>query len=175
MSTGAAVTLSWWGVHTVMSGTAYDRPRALPINEDTPTTQRPSPESSSTRRPPSHQKKPPSSERRSGSTAMNEEGRAPTTTPAPRKPEKRAEPSTSAPVSAPAGNAKAYAVEGGRVVFDMTATSAELASATPEAGWEVRVWNWDYMIRVTFEKDGRSTSVYCTWYQTKPAVRVEED
>jgi len=30
-ATGAAVTLSWWGVHTVVAGTAYDRPRALPI------------------------------------------------------------------------------------------------------------------------------------------------
>ncbi|MFD8027164.1 hypothetical protein ACFV3F_00075, partial [Streptomyces sp. NPDC059717] len=31
VATGAAVTLSWWGVHTVMTGTAYDPPRALPI------------------------------------------------------------------------------------------------------------------------------------------------
>ncbi|HEY9369348.1 MAG TPA: hypothetical protein VIU94_13060, partial [Streptomyces sp.] len=31
LATGAAVTLSWWGVHTVMAGTAYDPPQALPI------------------------------------------------------------------------------------------------------------------------------------------------
>ncbi|CAM5554755.1 hypothetical protein SCALM49S_03974 [Streptomyces californicus] len=31
LSTGAAVTLSWWGVHTVLSGTLYDRPRAVPV------------------------------------------------------------------------------------------------------------------------------------------------
>ncbi|MYX96274.1 hypothetical protein GT045_16005, partial [Streptomyces sp. SID486] len=31
LATGAAVTLSWWGVHTVMAGTAYDPPRALPV------------------------------------------------------------------------------------------------------------------------------------------------
>ncbi|MFD2121473.1 hypothetical protein ACFSNO_20660 [Streptomyces cirratus] len=31
LATGAAVTLSWWGVHTVMSGTAYDPPRAVPL------------------------------------------------------------------------------------------------------------------------------------------------
>ena len=30
LATGAAVTLSWWGVHTVMTGTAYDPPRAAP-------------------------------------------------------------------------------------------------------------------------------------------------
>ena len=31
LATGAAVTLSWWGVRTVMAGTAYDPPRAVPI------------------------------------------------------------------------------------------------------------------------------------------------
>ncbi|MFD4842977.1 hypothetical protein ACFWP1_06675, partial [Streptomyces sp. NPDC058425] len=31
LATGAAVTLSWWGVHTVMAGTAYDPPRAVPL------------------------------------------------------------------------------------------------------------------------------------------------
>ena len=51
LATGAAVTLSWWGVHTVMSGTAYDRPRALPISADA-TTQGAKPQASSTQRPP---------------------------------------------------------------------------------------------------------------------------
>ncbi|PBO31617.1 hypothetical protein CLM84_01480, partial [Streptomyces albidoflavus] len=32
-ATGAAVTLSWFGVHTVLSGTVYDPPRALPLTE----------------------------------------------------------------------------------------------------------------------------------------------
>jgi hypothetical protein len=31
LATGAAATMMWWGVHTVMAGTAYDPPRALPI------------------------------------------------------------------------------------------------------------------------------------------------
>ncbi|MYZ10757.1 hypothetical protein GT028_25855, partial [Streptomyces sp. SID2999] len=31
LATAAATTLSWWGVHTVMAGTAYDPPRAVPI------------------------------------------------------------------------------------------------------------------------------------------------
>jgi hypothetical protein len=39
LATGAAVTLSWWGVHTVMAGTAYDPPRALPITAAEATTQ----------------------------------------------------------------------------------------------------------------------------------------
>lgn len=32
LATGAAVTLTWWGVHTVMTGTAYDPPRAVPVS-----------------------------------------------------------------------------------------------------------------------------------------------
>ncbi|PWI07835.1 hypothetical protein DIZ27_25720 [Streptomyces sp. NWU339] len=51
LATGAAVTLSWWGVHTVMAGTAYDPPRALPITAAGATTQESGPVSSSTRRP----------------------------------------------------------------------------------------------------------------------------
>ncbi|MGY3201864.1 hypothetical protein [Streptomyces sp. TE5632] len=51
LATGAAVTLSWWGVDTVMAGTAYDPPRALPITAADATTQEPRPVSSSTRRP----------------------------------------------------------------------------------------------------------------------------
>lgn len=39
LATGAAATLSWWGVHTVMAGTAYDPPRALPITAADATTQ----------------------------------------------------------------------------------------------------------------------------------------
>ncbi|MFF3893244.1 hypothetical protein ACFYY3_08680 [Streptomyces sp. NPDC001812] len=51
LATGAAVTLSWWGVDTVMAGTAYDPPRALPITAADTTTQESRPVSSSTRRP----------------------------------------------------------------------------------------------------------------------------
>ena len=41
LATGAAVTLSWWGVHTVMAGTAYDPPRALPIKAADASTREP--------------------------------------------------------------------------------------------------------------------------------------
>jgi len=51
LATGAAVTLSWWGVHTVMAGTAYDPPRALPITVAEQTTQESKPLASSTARP----------------------------------------------------------------------------------------------------------------------------
>ncbi|NGO73579.1 hypothetical protein G5C65_35685, partial [Streptomyces sp. SB3404] len=37
LATGAAVTLSWFGVHTVLAGTDYAPPRALPVSEAPPT------------------------------------------------------------------------------------------------------------------------------------------
>src|SRR5215218_8625431 len=51
LATDAAVTLSWWGVHTVMAGTAYDPPRAVPIAAGTPAAPSPPPLVAATRRP----------------------------------------------------------------------------------------------------------------------------
>ncbi|MFD6304818.1 hypothetical protein ACFWFF_17360, partial [Streptomyces sp. NPDC060223] len=50
LATGAAVTLSWWGVHSVMTGTAYDPPRALPITAGDVTTPQAKPLATSTER-----------------------------------------------------------------------------------------------------------------------------
>ncbi|WP_405569879.1 hypothetical protein OG317_13895 [Streptomyces sp. NBC_01167] len=167
LSTGAAVTLSWWGVHTVMSGTAYDRPRALPISADTATTQGSKPQASSTQEPPARPSSPsPSKDRK----------RSPSTTPSAGKPAKsEAPPSASPPPqSAPAGSVKGYTVDGGRVVFDIRDTYAELASATPDAGWQMQVWKQPEWIRVTFTKDGRESSVFCTWNGHPPMVEFDK-
>ncbi|MEU2878497.1 hypothetical protein ABZ651_19735, partial [Streptomyces sp. NPDC007070] len=51
LATGAAATLSWWGVHTVMAGTAYDPPRALPITAAEAKAKEPSPTASASRGP----------------------------------------------------------------------------------------------------------------------------
>ncbi|MEW2632074.1 hypothetical protein AB0903_10530 [Streptomyces sp. NPDC048389] len=166
LSTGAAVTLSWWGVHTVMAGTAYDRPRALPITAQNPTAEAARPQASSTARPPS---------------------RSPSASPSPsRPPSKRppATPSDSAaktgpPEESPAapptsGDVKGYNVKGGRVVFDIGDESAELVSATPAAGWQMQVWKQPTWIRVTFTQDGHEVSVFCTWNGHPPMVQFDE-
>ncbi len=66
---------------------------------------------------------------------------------------------------------KSYAVDGGRVAFDLGETSAELVSATPAAGWQMQVWKQTTWIRVTFTRDGRELSVFCVWHDTAPRVR----
>ncbi|TQK44758.1 hypothetical protein FBY35_6282 [Streptomyces sp. SLBN-118] len=165
LSTGAAVTLSWWGVHTVMSGTAYDRPRALPISADATTTQGAKPQVSSTQRPASATASEP---------AAPDKSRKPSATASAGKPSETKPPYSQTPSPPTAGNVKGYTVDGGRVVFDLRRTWAELVSATPDAGWQMQVWKQPEWIRVTFTRDGHESSVFCTWNGHPPMVEFDQ-
>ncbi|MGW7053899.1 hypothetical protein [Streptomyces sp. NPDC054887] len=178
LATGAAVTLSWWGVHTVMSGTAYDAPQALPIPTDLPARggapQGAKPQASSTRRPASERAdtaKPSASPARSGSPTGTP-GRA---TPSPsRTPDgPTSPPASGARSGAPAdGQVKSYSTDGGRVTFDLGKTSASLVSATPATGWSMQVWKDPNWIRVEFTGGAASVSVFCTWHHHAPTVEI---
>lgn len=180
LATGAAVTLSWWGVHTVMSGTAYDRPRALPITGTSQkVTEEATPRSSSTQRP----RETPKPDRPDGSGKdTDQRGAAGDGT-------RSGTPSGSAPGGGstsdggtdggeagakPTGNVKSYIVSGGRVAFEIGGSSAELVSATPDAGWQMQVWKQPKWIRVTFTQAGREVSVFCTWHDHEPRVEIDD-
>ncbi|MEU8529176.1 hypothetical protein AB0C77_26845 [Streptomyces sp. NPDC048629] len=159
LATGAAVTLSWWGVHTVMAGTVYDPPLALPIPAGavTPAGEPSTPVASSTRRP----VEPTPSATRTPDTPA----KSPTSAP-PRRPTATKKPDS--------GRVKSYTVDGGRVVFDLGDTSAELVTATPAAGWQMQVWKQPTWIRVTFTRDGRELSVFCVWHDSAPRVEIDD-
>ncbi|MET7973645.1 hypothetical protein ABZW44_11315 [Streptomyces mirabilis] len=160
LATGAAVTLSWWGVHTVMTGTAYDPPRALPIMVGGKTTQEAKALASSTSRPsasPSPSASKPTASPRPSATPV------PSTSPA-------ADPSPSA--SGPVGQVKSYDTDGGRAVFDLGTTSATLVSATPGSGWSMQVWKTESWIRVEFASGADRVSVFCTWHDGPPRVEI---
>ncbi|MET8949570.1 hypothetical protein ACWEO4_00550 [Streptomyces sp. NPDC004393] len=164
LATGAAVTLSWWGVHTVMAGTAYDPPRALPITAGGARAQgAAAPLTSSTERPEasrSPQGKPtPSPKPASSETAGTR--RTPTA----------ATPSSS-PSASSSGQVKSYDTDGGRVVFDLGDISATLVSATPGAGWSMQVWKTESWIRVEFTSGANRVSVFCTWHDGPPHVEI---
>lgn len=165
LATGAAVTLCWWGVHTVMSGTAYDPPLAVPL-----ATQ---PLSSSTRSAqPSGSPSPSPSASPSPSPSPSA---SPTAGASADKPSQKPSPSADGRQQAggqDTGNVQAYPVSGGRVTFSLGASSAELVSATPAAGWRMQVWKQDFWIRVTFTRDGREVSVFCTWHDHPPLVEI---
>ncbi|MFJ6749817.1 hypothetical protein ACIQNI_16735 [Streptomyces sp. NPDC091266] len=172
LATGAAVALSWFGVHTVMAGTAYDAPRALPLSDQASSSAgRPdaevTPRSSSTHRPkpsPSDAGPAPSGDAASP-TGPSPSGGGPahSTSPAP----------TGTPQTG--GDVKSYATAGGRVVFDLGSESAQLVSATPAAGWEMQVWKQDQWIRVDFTSGSGHTSVICTWNGHEPTVETSNN
>ncbi|MFI5807607.1 hypothetical protein [Streptomyces sp. NPDC051561] len=167
LATGAAVTLSWWGVHTVMAGTAYDPPRALPIpsgrslpamGSGDGTAQSASPQSSSTHRP---------------SRTPTAEKPSPSKTPAGRTPPRSPSRTPALPASPkPSGQVKVVNTEAGRVVFSMGKDSAKLVYAIPAAGWAMQVWNNPSWIRVEFTAGAAKLSVFCTWHDHPPAVEI---
>ncbi|MFJ9035637.1 hypothetical protein ACIRF8_03475 [Streptomyces sp. NPDC102406] len=161
LATGAAVTLSWWGVHTVMSGTAYDPPRALPVAVAASGSA--SPLSSSTHRPEPTPSATPSRAKPVRSSRPPAPTRSPSATP------RR---SVSPSATASAGNVKSYTTAGGRAVFDLGETSATLVSATPDSGWSVQVWKQSTWIRVEFTSGERRVSAFCTWHDHRPSVEI---
>ncbi|MEV0962200.1 MULTISPECIES: hypothetical protein [unclassified Streptomyces] len=172
LATGAAVTLSWWGVHTVMVGTAYDRPRALPIAADARTPRASAPQPSPTRDPGAS--KPPPKPRPSSSGEPGRGGGSTAGPPPAGKPAATPGRSTSPPPRPPSGDVRSYTVEGGRVAFDIGPGSAELVSATPSGSWTMQIWKQPTYIRVTFSQNGREIDVFCTWHDTAPRVEIEE-
>ncbi|MES5823487.1 hypothetical protein [Streptomyces sp. RG80] len=154
LATGAAVTLSWWGVHTVMAGTAYDPPRALPITAADATTQESKPLASSTARP----------------TPSKSPSQGPARKPSPAPTPSRTPDASPSPT--PSGQVRSYDTEGGRAVFDLGEASATLVSATPAAGWSMQVWKTETWIRVEFASGADRVSVFCTWHDSAPRVEV---
>ncbi|MFJ8943203.1 hypothetical protein ACIRG4_07955 [Streptomyces sp. NPDC102395] len=173
LATGAAVTLSWWGVHTVMAGTAYDPPRALPLTAG-----------EATRR--AGASEPPA-------TGTSSPSSSPSAGPSPARPSRTPDTSSAPPPSGPSasgapasdasraaapggpgssGEVKSYGTEGGRVVLDLGTTSASLVSATPGAGWSMQVWKTQSWIRVDFASGADRVTVFCTWHDGPPRVDV---
>lgn len=159
LATAAAMAVSWYGVRTVLAGTAYEPPRALPISGTVaPTT---GGSASSTRAPE------PSSPSHPGTAAPSATRVTPT-------PTREAVRRSDAPPTSSATEVKSYPVRGGRAVFDLGASSATLVSATPDEGWQMRVWRQSAWIRVDFVAGTKTTSVFVTWNGHPPQVQTVE-
>ncbi|MFE9400346.1 hypothetical protein ACFYNY_01045 [Streptomyces sp. NPDC006530] len=178
LATGAAVTLSWWGVHTVMAGTAYDPPRALPISGDARIDQGSRPDASSTRRPketPSPSPSASASAKPSKDAASDKPSGGHSSPPGSSGGTKSASMSGSSGTAgnpANSGAVQGYNVAGGRVVFDLGDSSAQLVSATPASGWRMERWIQSQWIRVTFTRGSETVSVFCTWNGHPPMVEI---
>lgn len=175
----AALALSWFGVHAAIGGTAYDRPRAVPLAEGDGAE---GPRGSDAGL--GRLAKPPAGQPAQRPQASASGGVPAGSTPGPfAGPREFGASATVAPVptgSSPEGAApngsygdvKSYAVEGGRVVLDVTADSAELVQAVPESGWRVQVHKNSTWIRVDFTGSDGSWTVFCDWSDGTPGVRT---
>lgn len=165
LATSAAVTLSWFGVHTVLNGTEYDPPRTLPLSggasasdpAPSPSKKPPKPSPSRTSHPPSQTQKPNPPKSRPSSDDER-----------PDPPDETHPPSS----QAPDGEVRGVSITGGRAVFDMGQESATLVSATPEGGWDTRVYKDSTWIRVTFSNEGTESSVFCRWDDGPPRIET---
>ncbi|WP_405729800.1 hypothetical protein OG607_29140 [Streptomyces sp. NBC_01537] len=151
MATSAAVAMSWFGVHHVLTGTAYDPPRALPIS-NVQASLTPSP------------------------TVTSSAPQTPARTPKP-TPTRSVAASVSAYASASADNVHSYSSQGGRVVLSLGSSYATLVSATPNSGWRMQVWKQDEWIRVTFTAGSNTaaSTVFCTWNGHPPQVQTYDN
>jgi hypothetical protein len=166
LATAVAVTLSWFGVHSVLRSTAYDPPRAMAITD----TSLP-PVASSTHRPKPTTSPPPPVI--TTTTPTRPTTPPPSSVPVPPvTPPGTPKPTPS--VSSQSGDVHGYTVSGGRVVLSLTASAASLVSATPDADWKMQVWNQTGWLRVTFTSadNTHTSSVFCTWNGHPPAVQT---
>ncbi|MCG6496329.1 hypothetical protein [Kitasatospora sp. A2-31] len=177
-ATGAAVALSWFGVHTVLTGAAFERPSALPLpsasggtrtapDEGGPGTPAPAPAQSRTQTqagPPSAPPAPPSVTATATASATSARAAAPSgAQPSSRRP---------APAATTTSSVHSYPVQGGRVALDLRPDGASLVSAVPDPGWQMQIWNEPQWLRVDFTKDGQANSVFATWNGHPPTVET---
>lgn len=161
LATGAMIGLSWYGVHSVLAGTAVAAPRALPAAGALPTDDsQPLP-------------------------ALPTASATPSTTPSATASPSAPAPATrtASPVTSPTGwpggprpssgtGTRTYTVHGGHAVLDLGASSATLVSATPDAGWSMKYWEQPGWIRVDFTSDGHTSAVFCSWNGHPPTVET---
>ncbi|WP_062344362.1 hypothetical protein [Herbidospora yilanensis] len=104
-----------------------------------------------------------------------------TPTPAPRPRKKptassRPTPTRKSPVPSPAAAERlhTFTLKGGRATVAVGEGDCRIVSATPAEGWELKTWTEPYWLRVTFLKDGRESSAFCTWNTLPPRLDTYE-
>ncbi|WP_033219893.1 hypothetical protein [Kitasatospora phosalacinea] len=163
-ATGAAVALSWLGVHAVLVDTVFEQPTAIQL----PSVASSAP--AGTPGPPASPSAPPASPSGSPPAA------APSPSPDPARTTGATATSRSTPTarksSSPPSTVHSYPVLGGRVALDQRPTEAKLVSAVPDPGWSMQVWHGDQWMQVSFSKDDRASMVMVSWNGHEPDVQT---
>jgi hypothetical protein len=80
-----------------------------------------------------------------------------------------------APASPAAGTIRSYALTGGRVTLEFAASSVQLVTATPAAGFSVQTWSASGWLRVDFGDGAGISSLIATWNSGAPTVETFAD
>jgi hypothetical protein len=80
--------------------------------------------------------------------------------------------SAAAQPSAAAGHLRDYTLAGGRVTLEETASSVQLVTAIPDAGYSVQTWSGTGWLRVDFSSGPQVSSLIASWYEHAPSVTV---
>ncbi|MBF9072449.1 hypothetical protein [Streptacidiphilus fuscans] len=160
VATGAAVSVSWLGVHSVLADDGYQQPSALPLSVTGAGSRTPAPLPTALGTA-GHSPTPTPSAKRSSSPSAAPSGRPHSS------PSSSPEPTTTA-----SGEVKSFTPNGGRIVVAMGATSASLVSATPDSGWSMHVYTGDQWLRVDFVGSTVDSIFYVTWNGTAPMVQT---
>lgn len=67
-----------------------------------------------------------------------------------------------------------FTLQGGRAVVAVREKDCRIVSATPAEGWELKTWTEAFWLRITFLKDGRESSAFCTWNALPPRLDTYE-
>lgn len=158
LATGLAVLISWFGVERALpSGAIADVPRTVTVDRAESPSVTPSPTGTGApaSAPPSATE-PPSPVGPASSAAVGRSTR----------------PAAPAPTTASDTDIQTYQLTGGRVVLEMTSTSARLVSAIPDQDWRVQAWQADGWLRVDFSRGDTTSSCFVTWNGHPPTVQT---
>ncbi|WP_182901128.1 hypothetical protein [Microbispora sp. H10830] len=196
-ATALAVGVSWLGVRDVLRSAILDEAPLAPVVavaaplSASPGVPAPTPQgtpdggaSGGTSEEPPGQPSPAGSTpgHRSPSPPTATPVRTARTSPAPRparatRPARSAEPSPAARQRKAAGGESlhTFTLKGGRATIAVTSADCRVVTATPNDGYEVKVWEADQWLRVAFLRDTHESSAFCTWNALPPRLDTYEN
>ncbi|MGW5264428.1 hypothetical protein ACWEQG_25925 [Microbispora sp. NPDC004025] len=199
-ATALAVGVSWLGVRDVLRSAILDDAPLAPVVavaaplSASPGAPAPSPQDTPDGGPSGEPSGRPSSSAPSASgrpspsraPARATDTATPTrTSPAPR-PARSAQPAGPAASAEPSPTARprgtsggeslhTFTLKGGRATIAVTSRDCRVVTATPNDGYEVKVWETDQWLRIAFLRGIHESSAFCTWNALPPRLDTYEN
>ncbi|GGO14604.1 hypothetical protein GCM10010116_29460 [Microbispora rosea subsp. aerata] len=202
-ATALAVGVSWLGVRDVLRSAILDEaPLAPVVAVDAPQSASPAaptpgvvpggepsrmpsedPAGEPSEEPDEEPSEKPSSGATPGRPSPSRTAAAPArTSPAPRtiRTTRSAAPPQPSPASKPRKTSSGeslhtFTLTGGRATIAVTAKDCHVVTATPNDGYEVKVWETDQWLRVAFLQDAHESSAFCVWNVLPPRLDTYEN